>query len=106
MAPGLAPSSTSRPFRNGSNRRLMQIGEMVWLSIWEIVAKAIGLGAPPARHAALTVLEVSFKGNHKIDKDTLGEFATPEWLLGRAEQFPVCYTRGKKIKLTVKFKVV
>jgi hypothetical protein len=84
----------------------MQIGEMVWLSIWEIVAKAIGLGAPPAVHAALTVLEVSFKGNHKIDKDTLGDFGTPEWVLGRAEQFPVCYTRGKKIKLTVKFKVV
>ncbi|MFH2055133.1 MAG: carboxypeptidase-like regulatory domain-containing protein [bacterium] len=59
------------------------------------------------RHAVLEIEEITFGSNHKIDKDTLGAFRSPEWVKGRAaaDQSPVCYTRNKKVKLTAKFKV-
>jgi hypothetical protein len=57
-------------------------------------------------HAILSLKEVTFSGNHKIDQDTHGEFQPPEWLAGRAKQWPVCYTRTKKVKLKAKFEVM
>ncbi len=58
-------------------------------------------------HCVLAIKQITFEDNHKIDKDTLGDFGSPEWINGRAEkdQSPVCYTRKKKVKLTAVFKV-
>ena len=56
-------------------------------------------------HAALLIREVAFTGNNVIEQDTLGNFGSPEWLEGRAPQFPVCYTRNKNVQLTAKFRV-
>lgn len=60
----------------------------------------------PAQSSLLQLFEVDFLDHHRINKDTLYEFPSPEWLLGRVEQSPVCFTRDKQIKLTVKFKVL
>src|SRR5262245_18187266 len=57
-------------------------------------------------HAALLVKEVTFGGNHVVEQDTLGNFVAPEWVRGRMKQWPVCYTRGKPVKITAKFAVV
>lgn len=58
-------------------------------------------------HAVLTIRELAFADHHPVEKDTLGNFSPPEWLdtRGAADQFPVCYTRDKKIRLTAKFAV-
>ena len=65
-------------------------------------------------HTELHVIEIYFKNNHVVDNDAYGTFGSPEWKEGRAadaahflpEQYPVCYTRNRKIKLNVKLKVV
>jgi hypothetical protein len=52
------------------------------------------------------VKELTFSGNHRVERDTLGLFATPEWVEGRAQQSPVCYTRNTQIQIsTAKFTV-
>ena len=56
-------------------------------------------------HAALLIQEVTFSGNHVVDQDTLGPFATPDWVQGRGQQNPVCYTRNSSPQLTAKFRV-
>jgi len=58
-------------------------------------------------HSALKIEEVTFSGNHRVDKDTKGLFPAPEWKSGRATsaQSPICYMRNRKIRLTAKFKV-
>jgi hypothetical protein len=57
-------------------------------------------------HAVLSLKEVTFSGNHEIDKDTRGTFDPPEWVSGRVKQWPVCYTRAKNVKLKAKFEVM
>lgn len=57
-------------------------------------------------HAVLSLKEVTFSANHLIDQDTQGNFDPPEWLMGRAKQRPVCYTRNKNVKLKAKFEVM
>jgi hypothetical protein len=75
----------------------MEIGEGV----------AVALGTPPAPiHASLQLKEVRFASNHVVERDTLGNFAAPEWSNGRPEQWPVCYTRGATVSLTAVFQVV
>lgn len=56
-------------------------------------------------HAALVIREVSFSGNHVVEQDTLGSFSFPEWVEGRSQQKPVCYTRHAAVQLTAKFRV-
>ncbi len=59
-------------------------------------------------HARLRIKEVTFSGNHVINKDTLGNFSSPEWRHGRAsaDNSPVCYTRNSRVGITAKFDVV
>ncbi len=57
-------------------------------------------------HATLAIKEIRFAGNHVVEKDTLGNFSSPEWVEGRATQHPVCYTRNTSVRLTAKFNVV
>lgn len=57
-------------------------------------------------HSVLSLKEVTFSGNHKIDRDTTGDFQPPEWVIGRGKQWPVCYTRTKNVKLKAKFEVM
>jgi hypothetical protein len=58
-------------------------------------------------HARLRIQEVKFSSNHVVEKDTLGNFSSPEWKHGRSttDNSPICYTRDTQIKLTAKFKV-
>jgi hypothetical protein len=35
-------------------------------------------------HAQLRVIEVDFSANHVVEKDTIGNFGSPEWRDGRA----------------------
>jgi hypothetical protein len=58
-------------------------------------------------HALLQVKEITFAGNHPVEKDTLGNFGAPEWLRGRAaaDNSPVCYTRNTPVSLSAKFDV-
>ena len=62
---------------------------------------------PPLVHAALTIKELTFSGGHSVEKDTLGNFPSPEWLDTRtqADQSPISYKKNTKIQLTAKFKV-
>jgi hypothetical protein len=55
----------------------------------------------------LEIYEITFAGNHIIEKDTQGNFAAPEWISGRAanQQSPVCYTRNNQIQISARFKV-
>ncbi len=73
----------------------MEIGEPV----------SVALAVKPVIHASLLIKEVTFGGNHPVEQDTLGNFAAPEWVRGRSKQWPVCYTRGKPVKITAKFSV-
>ena len=59
-------------------------------------------------HARLRIKEVTFSGNHIINKDTLSNFPTPEWRSSRAaaDNSPVCYTRNTRVRITAKFDVV
>ncbi len=61
----------------------------------------------PVVHALLDVVEITFSGNHVVEKDTLGNFPSPEWREGRAatDNSPVCYTRNTSVELTAKFRV-
>ena len=61
----------------------------------------------PCPHASLQVKEITFAGNHIVEKDTLGNFPSPEWVDVRAaaDNSPVCYTRKKKVRMTAKFNV-
>jgi hypothetical protein len=58
-------------------------------------------------HAVVIIKELSFTGNNVVEKDTLGNFPSPEWKEGRAsaDQSPVAYARNKKVNLNAKFKV-
>jgi len=58
-------------------------------------------------HAVLAIKELAFSGNNVVEKDTTGNFASPEWQDGRgqADQAPVAYSIGKKISFAAKFKV-
>jgi hypothetical protein len=62
---------------------------------------------PPLVHAALAIKELTFSGGHSVEKDTLGNFPSPEWLDSRsqADQSPISYKKNTKIQLTAKFKV-
>lgn len=55
----------------------------------------------------LKIKELTFSGAgfHKVDKDTLGDFPTPEWVDGRADQSPVSYARNTKLAGSAKFAV-
>ena len=57
-------------------------------------------------HAIVLLREVAFAGNHPVEKDTTGTFASPEWVRGRLQQFPVAYTRAKSVKIMATFDVV
>ena len=58
-------------------------------------------------HGQLRIIEVDFSSNHVVEKDTLGNFGSPEWRDGRSavDQSPVCYTRNALVPLTAKFRV-
>ncbi len=58
-------------------------------------------------HSALQVKEITFGGNHVVEKDTLGNFPSPEWRRGRAaaDNSPVCYARNTPVSMTAKFDV-
>ena len=56
-------------------------------------------------HAAVTIKELAFTGNNVVEKDTTGDFTSPEWVDGRADQSPVSYARNRKISFVAKFKV-
>jgi hypothetical protein len=55
----------------------------------------------------LKIKELTFSGAgfHKVENDTLGDFPTPEWLDGRADQSPVSYARNTKLTISTKFAV-
>jgi len=57
--------------------------------------------------SVLSIKELTFAGNHVVEKDTIGDFPSPEWVEGRAQsdQSPVSYARNTKISLRAKFKV-
>jgi hypothetical protein len=61
----------------------------------------------PVVHAQIQILEITFSGNHPVEKDTLGNFPAPEWRAGVAASAnsPVCYTRNTRVQLTTKFRV-
>lgn len=69
--------------------------------------KSMGQKATCPLHSKLEVQEITFSGNHIVEKDTLGNFGSPEWIKGRNanDQSPACYTRNKKVKIKAKFKV-
>ena len=58
-------------------------------------------------HTVLAIKEVAFMGNNLVEKDTLGNFPSPEWVEGRAQadQAPVSYAQNRKVQLTAKFRV-
>ncbi len=56
-------------------------------------------------HASLLLKSVTFSSNHPVERDTLGNFAPPEWLKSRSRQWPVCYTRHATVKLKARFLV-
>ncbi len=57
-------------------------------------------------HTELRLDELRFSANHPVEKDTHGNFPQPEYKQGRADQFPVCYTRNTRISVTATFEVV
>ena len=57
-------------------------------------------------HAVLSLKELTFSGNHEMDRDTRGDFPPPEWVSNRSVQWPVCYTRATNVKLKAKFEVL
>lgn len=66
----------------------------------------VGMIGESKVHAIIALKELTFSGNHLVDKDTRGVFSPPEWVNGRSQQWPVCYTRVKNIKLKAKFEVM
>ena len=58
-------------------------------------------------HAVITIQKLTFSGNNVVEKDTTGDFPSPEWVEGRpqADQSPVAYARNKKIVCKPEFKV-
>lgn len=57
-------------------------------------------------HAVLTIQALEYRGDrHLVENDTTGDFAPPEWLLGRADQRPIAYTRKKPVSFEATFKV-
>lgn len=64
-------------------------------------------GGPPVVHAVLQVKEITFGGNHVVEKDTAGPFVAPEWVRGRAaaDNAPVCYARNTTMTITAKLDV-
>ena len=61
----------------------------------------------PIRHAAINIKQITFAGNHIVERDTFGNFPQPEWLDTRSasDQSPVCYTRARNVQLTPTFHV-
>lgn len=55
----------------------------------------------------LTIKEITFSGNNIVEKDTTGNFPSPEWLDSRADadQSPIAYARNKHISMSAKFSV-
>jgi hypothetical protein len=82
--------------------------------IGEGAAAASTAASTNQRHARLKLIEVQFQDHHPVENDTLGLFRAPEWQLNRRAdpskdlpaQFPVCYTRKKRIKLSAKFRII
>lgn len=72
------------------------------------VGEPVGMGmiGESKVHAIISLKELTFSGNHLVDKDTRGIFSPPEWVNGRDTQWPICYTRNKNIKLKAKFEVI
>lgn len=64
--------------------------------------------APQIIHAMVGVIQIDFTANHVVEKDSLGDFASPEWRSTRAaaDQSPVCYTRGASVPLAVVLRVL
>jgi Carboxypeptidase regulatory-like domain len=58
-------------------------------------------------HTVAAVQQLTFTGNNVVEKDTTGNFPSPEWIDTRAQadQSPVSYARNKNIAFTAKFKV-
>jgi hypothetical protein len=58
-------------------------------------------------HALLQIREITFVASHPVEKDTTGNFPSPEWVRGRAASgnSPVCYTRNTRVYMTAKFEV-
>jgi hypothetical protein len=57
-------------------------------------------------HAQLSIKEVTFSGNHEIDRDTAGDCPPPDWASNRNTQWPVCYTRARNVRLKARFDVI
>lgn len=64
--------------------------------------------APDIVHALVGVIQVDFTANHAVERDSLGNFASPEWLSTRqaTDQSPVCYVRGARVPLAVVLRVL
>jgi hypothetical protein len=57
--------------------------------------------------SAVSIKELAFSGNNVVEKDTTGDFPSPEWVLGRpqADQAPVSYARNRNVSFTAKFAI-
>jgi hypothetical protein len=58
-------------------------------------------------HTVLKIKQLAFTGNNPVENDTMGNFAPPEWLDGRAQsaQLPVSYARNKNMAFNATFTV-
>lgn len=63
---------------------------------------------PDIVHAMVGVIQIDFTANHVIEKDSLGDFSSPEWLASRAaaDQSPVCYVRNARVPLSAVLRVL
>ncbi|MEP7120901.1 MAG: hypothetical protein ABJE95_08330 [Byssovorax sp.] len=63
---------------------------------------------PAIIHATVGVVQIDFTANQVIEKDTLGDFPSPEWMSLRADadQSPICYVRGASVPLAVVLRVL
>lgn len=57
--------------------------------------------------SAIAIKELAYSGLNVVEKDTTGNFPSPEWVDGRAQadQSPVSYARNRNISFSAKFKV-
>jgi hypothetical protein len=60
-----------------------------------------------AIHSVIKIKQLAFTGNNPVENDTTGNFASPEWLDGRAQkdQLPVSYARNKNMAFNATFTV-
>lgn len=70
-------------------------------------AKSIGPSHQKPCCSTFKIKELTFTNGRRVEKDTMGDFPSPEWVDGRAaaDQSPISYARGKKIALKAKFQV-